>query len=176
MVKNPAANARDASGAGSIPGSGRSPGEGSGNPLQSSCLGTPMDRGAWRATWGREESDPTEHTCTRKLSNQKQRRKEFSLFLPFCNFEFRPMHMHYRFKKSNMILKYIRIKKRETSSRETSPLKRRQEARRGRSQAGPGTTVREELSTTDLRRTTGRNTGSVRGRSRNSCTPSSVRN
>ena len=36
--------------AGSIPGSGRSPGEGNGNPLQYSCLGNPMDRGAWHAT------------------------------------------------------------------------------------------------------------------------------
>ena len=35
---------------GSIPGSGRSPGGGNGNPLQSSCLGNPMDRGAWWAT------------------------------------------------------------------------------------------------------------------------------
>ena len=35
---------------GSVPGSGRSPGEGSGNPLQYSCLENPMDRGAWRAT------------------------------------------------------------------------------------------------------------------------------
>ena len=35
---------------GSIPGSGRSPGEGNGNPLQYSCLGNPMDRGAWQAT------------------------------------------------------------------------------------------------------------------------------
>ena len=34
----------------SIPDSGRSPGEGNGNPLQYSCLGNPMDRGAWRAT------------------------------------------------------------------------------------------------------------------------------
>ena len=34
----------------SIPGSGRSPGVGNGNPLQYSCLGNPMDRGAWRAT------------------------------------------------------------------------------------------------------------------------------
>ena len=33
---------------GSIPGSGRSPGEGSGNPLQHSCLENPMDRGAWK--------------------------------------------------------------------------------------------------------------------------------
>ena len=35
---------------GSIPGSGRSPGEGNGNPLQSSCLENPMDREAWQAT------------------------------------------------------------------------------------------------------------------------------
>ena len=35
---------------GSIPGSGRSPGEGNGNPLQYSCLENPMDRGAWRPT------------------------------------------------------------------------------------------------------------------------------
>ena len=35
---------------GSLPGSGRSPGEGNGNPLQNSCLENPMDRGAWRAT------------------------------------------------------------------------------------------------------------------------------
>ena len=35
---------------GSIHGSGRSPGEGNGNPLQSSCLGNPMDRGDWQAT------------------------------------------------------------------------------------------------------------------------------
>ena len=35
---------------GSIPGSGRSPGEGSGSPLQYSCLGNPMNRGAWWAT------------------------------------------------------------------------------------------------------------------------------
>ena len=35
---------------GLVPGSGRSPGEGNGNPLQCSCLENPMDRGAWRAT------------------------------------------------------------------------------------------------------------------------------
>ena len=48
-VKNPAASAGDTRGMGSIPGSGRSPGEGNGNPLQYSCLGNPMDRGAWQA-------------------------------------------------------------------------------------------------------------------------------
>ena len=49
-VKNLPANAGDIRDAGLIPGSGRSPGEGHGNPLQCSCLENPMDRGAWRAT------------------------------------------------------------------------------------------------------------------------------
>ena len=44
---------------GSIPGLGRSPGEGSGNPLQYSCLGNPMDRGAWRATVHDPGIEPT---------------------------------------------------------------------------------------------------------------------
>ena len=47
VVKNPPANPGDLS---SIPGSGRSPGEGNGNPLQYSCLEDPLDRGAWWAT------------------------------------------------------------------------------------------------------------------------------
>ena len=46
-VKNSPVNARDV---GSAPGSGRSSGEGNGYPLQDSCLGNPMDRGAWWAT------------------------------------------------------------------------------------------------------------------------------
>ena len=47
----------------SIPGSGRSPGGGHGNPLQYSCLENPMDRGAWQDTvHGATESDPTEAT------------------------------------------------------------------------------------------------------------------
>ena len=49
-VKNPPANAGDKRHVGLIPGSGRSPGEGNGNPLQYSCLENPMDRGAWRVT------------------------------------------------------------------------------------------------------------------------------
>ena len=47
MVKNPAVSAGDARESGLIPGSGRYSGEGNGNPLQYSCLGNPMDRGAW---------------------------------------------------------------------------------------------------------------------------------
>ena len=49
VVKNPPANAGDIRAAGSIPGLGRSPGGGNGNPLPYSCLGNPMDRGAWQA-------------------------------------------------------------------------------------------------------------------------------
>ena len=49
MVKNPSANAGDAGDTGSIPGQGRSPGGGNGNPLQYSCLRNPKDRGAWLA-------------------------------------------------------------------------------------------------------------------------------
>ena len=47
MVKNLPANAGDT---GSIPGAGRFPGGGYGNPLQYSCLGNLMDRGDWQAT------------------------------------------------------------------------------------------------------------------------------
>ena len=66
VVKNPPANAGDARDESSIPGSGRSPGEGNGNPLQYSCLGNPMDRGACWATvhGGLKGSDTTE--CTHR--------------------------------------------------------------------------------------------------------------
>ena len=50
MAKNPLANAGDTRDEGSIPGSGRSPGEGYGNALQYSCLENPMDGGAWWTT------------------------------------------------------------------------------------------------------------------------------
>ena len=58
LVKNLPANAGDA---GLIPGSGRSAGEGNGNPFQYSCLINPMDRGAWQAIVHgvAKESDPT---------------------------------------------------------------------------------------------------------------------
>ena len=50
VIRNPPANARDIRDSGSIPGSGRSPGEGNGNPLQYSCLRNPTDREAWQST------------------------------------------------------------------------------------------------------------------------------
>ena len=49
MMTSPPATAGDAGDVGSIPGPERSPGEGSGNLLQYSCLHNPMDRGAWWA-------------------------------------------------------------------------------------------------------------------------------
>ena len=58
MVKDLPANAGNS---GSISGSERSPGEGNGNPLQYSCLGNPMDRGAWWATV---------HGVTKRLKQQ----------------------------------------------------------------------------------------------------------
>ena len=62
--KKSACNAEDP---GLIPGSGRSPGEGNGYPFQYSCLGNPMDRGAWQATVHRVAKSQawlsSEHTC-----------------------------------------------------------------------------------------------------------------
>ena len=64
MFKNLPADPGDVSEDGSIPGSGRSPGEGNGNMLRYSCLGNPMDRGALAhySPWGHKESDTTEHS------------------------------------------------------------------------------------------------------------------
>ena len=63
MVQNPPARAGDVRDADSIPESGRSPGEGHGNPLQYSYLENPVDKGAWQAAVHRvTESDTTEVT------------------------------------------------------------------------------------------------------------------
>ena len=70
-VKNLAAKAGNIRDMGSIPGLGRSPGEGNGNPLQYSCLENPMDRGAWWVTVHRATKSQTQlkwlstHSCTR---------------------------------------------------------------------------------------------------------------
>ena len=62
LVKNQPANAEDMRDKDSIPGLGRSPGGGQGNPLQYSCLEKLMDRGAWQARvhGGHKENDTTE--------------------------------------------------------------------------------------------------------------------
>ena len=63
MVKNPLTNVGHA---GLIPGLGRTPGEGNGNPLQYPCLENPIHRGAWWAAvhGGHKESDTTEQLST----------------------------------------------------------------------------------------------------------------
>ena len=71
VVKSLPVNAGDIRDMGLIPGLGRSPGEGHGNPLQYSCLENPMDRGAWRATVHRVSKSQTQlkqlSTCTHVL-------------------------------------------------------------------------------------------------------------
>ena len=69
MIKNLPANTEDARDMGLIPGSGRSPGEGSDNPFQYSCLGNPMDREAWWATV---------HGVTKELSTTEQLNNNFT--------------------------------------------------------------------------------------------------
>ena len=65
QVKTLPINAGDTRDTGSIPGLGRSPGEGNGNPLQYSCLENPMDkrRLVGYSPWGCKELDKIKHTC-----------------------------------------------------------------------------------------------------------------
>ena len=74
MVKNLPASAGDMGDMGLIAGSGRSSGEGNGNPLQYSCLESPKDRGAWQATvhvvtksWTPLSAHTHTHTQTKNL-------------------------------------------------------------------------------------------------------------
>ena len=71
MIKNPPANSGDIRDVDLIPGSGRSPGGGHGNPLQYSRLEKPMDRGDWEATdhkvaksWTQLKRHSTAHTVS----------------------------------------------------------------------------------------------------------------
>ena len=88
-IKNPFANAGDIRGVGLIPGSGRSPGGGNGNPLQYSCLGNVMNKGVWQAiVHGVAESDMTEYagmetnkteqTCLEYSTQRRQNTHEHS--------------------------------------------------------------------------------------------------
>ena len=77
VAKNPPASAGDIRDARSIPGSGRPPGGGHGNPLQSSCLENPMDRGGWWATFHRVAKSqtrlkrPSMHACILSLQGRQ---------------------------------------------------------------------------------------------------------
>ena len=83
--KDSAYNAGDR---GSIPGSGRSPGEGSGNPLQCSCLENSKDRGAWQGTvygvaksWTRLSDKYTQKIEGQGICKQPESQKGFSMLL-----------------------------------------------------------------------------------------------
>ena len=68
MAEKLSANAGDAGDLCSVPGSGRSPGEGNGDPLQYSCLASPVERGlAGYSSWGHKESGMTYRLKTTKL-------------------------------------------------------------------------------------------------------------
>ena len=81
VVKNPPANAGDTRDWGSIPGWGRSPRGGNGNPLQESCLENPIDRGDWQ---GHKESHATgaaQHTAHACFIITKVKGRQMPLFL-----------------------------------------------------------------------------------------------
>ena len=99
-VKNLSNNAGDVKDEGSIPGSGGSPGGGHGNPLQSSCLENPMDRGAWWATVHRVAKSQTQlkqlsmHTCIiyvegrrgeKRIINRTRRLRLSSVAVQLCH-------------------------------------------------------------------------------------------
>ena len=75
MVEDPPDNAGEV---GLIPGSGRSPGEGRRNPLQYSCLGNPMDKGAWRATVHGGAKRVRHDLVTKQQQQQSELRQETS--------------------------------------------------------------------------------------------------
>ena len=85
VVKNPPANAGNAA---SIPGWGRSSGDGNGNPLQYSCLGNPLDRGAWRVNrpqgHKRVRHDLAIKTTSKNKKLQQQIEHLFICLLPIC--------------------------------------------------------------------------------------------
>jgi len=75
VVKNPPADVGDPGDAGSIPGSGKCPGERNGNPLQYSCLGNPKGRGAWKAIVHRVAKDwDTAELLRRKVCGPREGR------------------------------------------------------------------------------------------------------
>ena len=84
MVKNLPANAGDARDMGSIPGSGKSPAVGNGNPLQYSCLENSMDKGAWQTTVHGVRKSRTrmhkKHTVKTKVVKSKEIEKDKPCF------------------------------------------------------------------------------------------------
>ena len=88
VVKKPPTNAGDIRDADSAPGSGRSPGEENGNPLQYSCLENPMDRGACRAAVHRVAKSQTRLKQLRNHTSilKREKRRKKSLWLLYMVF------------------------------------------------------------------------------------------
>ena len=76
-VKNLPTNTEDARDMGSIPGLGKSPREGNGKPLQYSCLGNPIDRGAWRATVPGVAKEQHTSYCLKTVNSEVEAEKNF---------------------------------------------------------------------------------------------------
>ena len=89
MIKNLPVNSEDTGRAASIPGSGRYPGEGNGNPFQYSCLEYPMDRGAW---WAAVHGVAKSHTglsdLTTTMKSYMMNTLNMLKILPNCNFKY----------------------------------------------------------------------------------------
>ena len=107
VVKNLPANSGDAGDMGSIPGSGRFPGEGNGNPLQSSCLENPMDRGrnlvGYSSLDGKEKytAEATQHSMCKLLGQAHLKPatppgllRNISQYIPFCFNKLFPVPPH----------------------------------------------------------------------------------
>ena len=75
VVKNLPANAEDTRDTSSIPGLGRSPGEGNGNPHQYSCLENPIDRGVWWATVHEVSKSQTQLSDTQREQKNNSKKK-----------------------------------------------------------------------------------------------------
>ena len=90
MVKKLPANVGDVKDACSIPGSGRSPGEGNGNPLQHSCLGNPMDKEAEYSPWGHTESDMVSKHAQHSLMSKCEQSQKHGLHLWYLALILRP--------------------------------------------------------------------------------------
>ena len=97
-VKNPPASVGDV---GSIPGLGRNPGEGNDNPLQYSCLGNPVDRGAWQAIVHGVKRDKSW-----QLNNKREEKNTFpKCFLPsLCHDFFFFFAMTYFIEENHLVV------------------------------------------------------------------------
>ena len=99
MVKTTlSASAGDAAGVGSVPGSGRPPGGGHGNPLQYSCLENPKDRAAWCTTV---------HGVAKSRKRLKQPRTHIQYFTREDGLDLEDLLQKYKISTNNFLLDYM---------------------------------------------------------------------